>query len=310
MCVPADGWQILTLYAQRPIVEKHARYAFYHPVSEAIASILCDVPYKLINSVTFNLPLYFISNLRREPGRYFFYWLFSIVTTFTMSNLFRTIASCSRTLSQALVPAAVLMLALIIFTGFALPINTMLGWSRWINYLDPVAYAFESMINARPFQCASFVPEGPGYENIAPENRVCSSVGSEPGATVVWGDRYLAENYQYYDSHKWRNLGILFAFLVFFLFTHLVSTELITESKSKGEVLLFRRGHIPPSIAASADSDDSEAGGDGASGTAPKAEDSETKDSAATIQKQTAPLGGCLLRYQGQRPPSSASRQR
>lgn len=28
--------QILTLYAQRPIVEKQAKYAFYHPFAEAI----------------------------------------------------------------------------------------------------------------------------------------------------------------------------------------------------------------------------------------------------------------------------------
>lgn len=31
--------EILTLYAQRPIVEKHARYALYHPSAEAFASV-------------------------------------------------------------------------------------------------------------------------------------------------------------------------------------------------------------------------------------------------------------------------------
>ena len=279
------------MYAQRPIVEKQARYAFYHPFSEAIASILCDVPYKVINSVTFNIPLYFISHLRRDTaGHYFFYWLFSIVITFTMSNLFRTIASCSRTLSQALVPAAVLMLAMVIFTGFALPINTMLGWSRWINYLDPVAYAFESMMvnefNGRPFDCSTFIPSGPGYENVPPESRVCSSVGSKAGELVVWGGTYLSQNYEYYDSHKWRNLGILFAFMAFFFFTHILSTELISESKSKGEVLLFQRGHIPPAMAGG--SDDSEAGSEKTpNGTAPKAEDSEDKENF-DIKKQTA----------------------
>lgn len=28
--------QIMTLYAQRPIVEKQSKYAFYHPFAEAI----------------------------------------------------------------------------------------------------------------------------------------------------------------------------------------------------------------------------------------------------------------------------------
>jgi ATP-binding cassette subfamily G (WHITE) protein 2 (PDR) len=60
--------QILTLYAQRPIVEKHTGYAFYRPSSEAIASILTDMPYKIINAFTSNIPLYFMINLKREAG--------------------------------------------------------------------------------------------------------------------------------------------------------------------------------------------------------------------------------------------------
>jgi ATP-binding cassette subfamily G (WHITE) protein 2 (PDR) len=63
--------QILTLYAQRPIVEKHTGYAFYRPSSEAIASILTDMPYKIINAFTSNIPLYFMINLRREAGMIF-----------------------------------------------------------------------------------------------------------------------------------------------------------------------------------------------------------------------------------------------
>lgn len=35
----ASGLEILLLYAQRPIVEKHQRYALYHPSAEAVASM-------------------------------------------------------------------------------------------------------------------------------------------------------------------------------------------------------------------------------------------------------------------------------
>lgn len=60
--------EILTLYAQRGIVEKHTRYAFYHPSAEAFASMFCDLPYKISNAIIFSLTLYFMTNLRREPG--------------------------------------------------------------------------------------------------------------------------------------------------------------------------------------------------------------------------------------------------
>ncbi|KAI4786745.1 hypothetical protein E4T44_13802, partial [Aureobasidium sp. EXF-8845] len=138
--------EILTLYAQRPIVEKHSRYALYHPSAEAFASMLTDLPYKVMNAIIFNLTLYFMTNLRREPGAFFFFLLISFFLTLTMSMLFRTIASVSRTLSQAMAPAAILILAIVIFTGFTIPTRYMLGWSRWINYLDPVAYGFEALM--------------------------------------------------------------------------------------------------------------------------------------------------------------------
>ena len=42
-----------------------------------------------------------------------------------MSMLFRTIGSLSRTLAQAMAPAAVFILALVIYTGFVVPIRDM-----------------------------------------------------------------------------------------------------------------------------------------------------------------------------------------
>ncbi|CAI6324450.1 unnamed protein product [Periconia digitata] len=239
--------EILTLYAQRPIVEKHSRYALYHPSAEAFASMLTDMPYKILNAITFNLVLYFMTNLRREPGPYFFFVLISFMLTLVMSMFFRSIASLSRSLDQALAPAAILILGLVMYTGFAIPPNYMLGWSEWIRYLNPVSYAFEAlMVNEfhnRDFECVNFVPSGPAYSNIAPENQVCSTVGSVPGQPFVSGDAWINISYDYYNSHKWRNFGILWVFLFGLMFIYLAATELITAKKSKGEVLVFRRGH-------------------------------------------------------------------
>lgn len=35
---------------------------------------------------------------------------------------------------------------LLIFTGFVLPIPNMPPWFRWFNYINPIAYAFESLM--------------------------------------------------------------------------------------------------------------------------------------------------------------------
>lgn len=243
--------QILTLYAQRPIVEKHARYALYHPSAEAISSMLCDMPYKVANTIIFNLALYFMTNLRREPGAFFFFLLISFVTVLVMSMIFRTIASASRSLFQALVPAALLILDLVIFTGFVIPKRYMLDWCRWLHYVDPIAYAFESLIvnefHDRQYPCNNYVPalEAEGYQNVGPDNHVCNAVGARPGQDFVNGDVYAESHFGYKWENRWRNIGIIIAFTVAFLATYMIAAELVSEKKSKGEVLVYRRGHRP-----------------------------------------------------------------
>lgn len=65
--------EINSLYAQRPIVEKHKSYAFYHPATEAIAGVISDIPVKFAVAVAFNVIMYFLAGLRREPSQFFIY---------------------------------------------------------------------------------------------------------------------------------------------------------------------------------------------------------------------------------------------
>lgn len=82
--------EILTLYAQRPIVEKQSRYAFYHPSAEAYASVLVDLPVKIANTLSFNSVFYFMTNLNRSPGPFFFYLLVVFSLVLAMSGFFRS----------------------------------------------------------------------------------------------------------------------------------------------------------------------------------------------------------------------------
>lgn len=150
-----------------------------------------------------------------------------------------------------MVPASILILALVIFAGFVIPVDYMLGWCRWINYLDPVAYAYEAlMINEfhnRNFTCNQYVPSAaiPTYADITGTMRACSAVGALPGEDFVNGDAFINSKYRYYHSNKWRNVGIIICFIFFFHLTYIAATELISAKKSKGEVLVFRRGNMP-----------------------------------------------------------------
>ncbi|KAH7135560.1 ABC-2 type transporter-domain-containing protein [Dendryphion nanum] len=275
--------EILTLYAQRPIVEKHSRYALYHPSAEAFASMLADMPYKILNAITFNLVLYFMTNLRREVGPFFFFALISFTLTLVMSMFFRSIASLSRSLVQALAPAAILILGLVMYTGFAIPTTYMLGWSRWIGYINPVSYGFESlMINefhGREFPCVTFVPPYPG---LSGNNRVCQTVGSVPGRATVNGDAYLLSSFNYEHKNKWRNFGLLWVFMIGLMCVYLAAAEYITAKKSKGEVLVFRRGQ--KAFIKSKSTEDLESAPTGR----PNSAEKTNSDDIAIIERQTA----------------------
>lgn len=145
-----------------------------------------------------------------------------------------------------MIPSTILMLALLIFTGFVIPVDYMLGWCRWINHLNPVAYGFESlMVNEfhnRNFECSAYVPD---YADASADNVACNAVGALPGQPYVNGDDFINTAYSYYHGHEWRNVGIIIAMAIFNHFVYFIATEYITAKKSKGEVLVFRRGFVP-----------------------------------------------------------------
>ena len=237
------------LWDQRPVVEKHFQYAFYRPSAEAIASMLCDLPNKLLLTAFFNIPFYFLANMRRTPAAFLIFYLFAFASLLTGSMLYRTIGALSRTLTGSIAPGADFILMLVIYTGFVLPIPSMHPWFKWFRYLNPVGYAFESlMINefsGRQFACSTYVPQGPNYVHVKTSQRMCTVTGAEPGATFVEGAAYLSTTFQYQPENLWRNLGILFAIMSFLCTLYLLATECVSAQRSKGEVLIFRRGQEP-----------------------------------------------------------------
>ncbi|KAJ5621248.1 hypothetical protein N7528_006031 [Penicillium herquei] len=247
-CIPA--FEVNSLWAQRPIVEKQSRYAFYHPVAEGIASMVTDLPVKALTSFCFNIAVYFLANLRRTPSAFFTFWLFGLVVMVTMSMIFRSVGSISRTYAQSLAPVSIMIFMFIIYAGFVIPPSDQVPWLSWIRYFNPIAYTNESlMINefrGRRYECSAFVPSGPTYSEDDLSGKICSAIGSVAGQSWVDGDRYLKLKYGYSVDHLWRNLGILFALMAGFCAVYLLAAEYIQAQRSKGDILLFRQKDVRP----------------------------------------------------------------
>lgn len=240
--------EISGLYSQRPVVEKHNSYAFYHPATEAIAGIVADIPVKFLQATVFNIVLYFLAQLRYTPGQFFLYFLITYITTFVMAAIFRSTAALTKTASQAMAFAGVLVLFLVIYTGFVVRIPSMHPWFSWIRWINPVFYAFEILVanefHGVQFPCDSFIPAGPGYTQTG-NSFICNSQGAVAGQAFVSGDDFIRVAYEYSWSHVWRNFGILIGFLIFFMVLYFIAVEVNSSTTNTAEQLVFQRGHVP-----------------------------------------------------------------
>jgi len=65
-------------------------------------------------------------------------------------------------------------------------------------------------------------------DNLGP-NQVCTLFGAQPGSDVVIGNDYLEAGYGISTADIWRrNLVVIIAFLIFFLFTQVLTIEYLS----------------------------------------------------------------------------------
>ncbi|KAF3912448.1 hypothetical protein ABW20_dc0103287 [Dactylellina cionopaga] len=189
LCAFSSVLEILTLYTKREVVDKHNRYALYHPSAEAISAMILDIPYKFSNCVFTNLVFYFMPGLRPGAGHFFFFLMISFLMILSMSMFFRFFGSITKTVDQAMAPASFILTGLALYTGFTIPIQYMKGWASWIRWINPTSYGFESvMVNefdGREFPCAVYIPSGPGYDDFPLENKACAAQGSVAGRVML-----------------------------------------------------------------------------------------------------------------------------
>lgn len=97
----------------------------------------------------------------------------------------------------------------------------------------------------RDFVCSDIIPK---YPNLHGQTFVCNVPGAEPGRWTVSGDAYMEAQYEYKFSHFWRNIGIMFAFLVAFMIAYFTASELNSSTSSTVEGPVFPRGRVPVDI--------------------------------------------------------------
>lgn len=119
-------------------------------------------------------------------------------------------------------------------------------WFRWIFYLNPGAYAFESLManefDGLKLECVSpqYIPFGADYNNQAADFRGCTVLGSD-AAGMIDGIDYVRQQYSYSIGHIWRGFGVVVGFWIFLIALTALGFEL-RNSHGGSSVLLYKRG--------------------------------------------------------------------
>ena len=128
----------------------------YHPMVEALALTLVDVPFTLATMILFTIIVYFIVGLQVSAAQFLYvyllgffltfaqtfhrdfsiYFLFILVVALSMKALFRSLAAAFKKPAPAQAVAGVLLLGLSLYTGYQIPKPSMIGALRWITYIN------------------------------------------------------------------------------------------------------------------------------------------------------------------------------
>ncbi|AQZ10736.1 (ZYRO0F08866g) [Zygosaccharomyces parabailii] len=248
-CAVTSLAEIANSFATRPIVVKQRSYSMYHISAESLQEIITEMPVKLCAVIVLSLLTYWMPYLKFTAGAFFQYLLYLFTVQQCTSFIFKFVATMTKDGVTAHAVGGLTILMLCVYCGFVLPIGEMHHWIRWFHYLDPLCYGYESLMSLefhkRQMLCSKLVPSGPGYEDTIVANQVCDAKGAVKGHKYVSGNTYVKKAYHFSYNHCWRDWGInvvwTFAFIVF----NVVMSEFLKPLDGGGDLLLYKRGHMP-----------------------------------------------------------------
>ncbi len=100
------------------MVNKHRAYAFHRPSALWIAQILVDQIFAATQIMVFSIIVYFMTNLARDAGAFFSFYLFLLSANMSMTLFFRILGCISPDFDYAVKFATVGITLMITTAGY------------------------------------------------------------------------------------------------------------------------------------------------------------------------------------------------
>ncbi|KAJ2991707.1 hypothetical protein NUW58_g2420 [Xylaria curta] len=221
----------LMFIIKRAIFFREQLSKMYSTFTFTLSMVIAELPYSILSSVLFFLPLYFIPGFQYEPSRAGYQYFMVLITELFAVSLGQVLAAISPSpfVSSQYDPFIVITFAL--FCGVTIPYPQMPGfWKAWLYQLDPftrlISGTITTALHGLVVRCTS--QELNAF--VAPPGETCGSY-MEP-FFAAGGSGYLVNNdttnceycaytlgdqfygaFEYTFDTRWRDLGIFIAFV-------------------------------------------------------------------------------------------------
>ncbi|KAL7416336.1 putative ATP-binding cassette transporter [Mrakia frigida] len=235
----------------RPILYKQTNYKFYRPGAFAIAAAYSEIPFTLPRILIFSIIVYFMAGLATSAGAFFSFFLFVYGTFMVMTAFFRLIGTVTKSYDVAARLASILIISMVLYAGYMIPVFAMKRWLFWIYYINPLNYGFAALMiiefSRVNLACdgAYIIPGNAGvltsYPDTIGDYSTCNLAGSVPGQSFVRGSDYILAGYEYRTQDLWRNFGILIAFFLGFCALQVACMEYLGSGSSILAITVFAK---------------------------------------------------------------------
>ncbi|KAI9654787.1 MAG: hypothetical protein M1821_005781 [Bathelium mastoideum] len=230
----------------RPMINKHRAFSFHRPSALWVAQIMVDMLFAAAQILIFSIIVYFMTDLARDAGAFFTFYLVITSCYLAMTLFFRTVGCLCPDFDYALKFASVIIIMFVLTSGYLIQWQNEQVWLRWIFYANALGLGFSALMMNEfkriDLTCvgSSLVPSGlRQYTNI--DYQSCTLSGSVAGSVTVSGRDYVEAGYQYDPSDLWRNWGIIVVLITGFLICNVLLGEYVKWGAGGKTVTFFAK---------------------------------------------------------------------
>jgi ABC-type polysaccharide/polyol phosphate export permease len=178
---------------ERAVAFRERSSFMYSAVPYSISQALIEVPWIALISIVTVVPMYFLVGMAPTSERLFFHVMVSFLVSFTFLSVGQAAACIAATIETAQAVASALIPIFFLFGGLYLPLPQIPVYWRWAYYINPVAYAIQSVV------APQFERRGCTYGSDCPTIEVFRGTYTETMDTLD----YVETKYNIAFSKRW-----------------------------------------------------------------------------------------------------------